>query len=245
MRPLVSVRGLSKSFGKRQVLHEVDFHLPAGAVTVLLGANAAGKSTLLRLLLGVLRPERGSMRVAGFDPVTETAEVRRAIGFVPDEPDVCEWMSARELFRFLKPQFPHWNVETERRCSARFALPLDTRFAQLSRGEATKVLLAATFAQGAPVLLLDEVFSGLDPIARDEVLALLLAELDLDGRTALVVTHELELAARIADRVLLLSDGRITQVLERDALHGANNGETPLTQRTRDLRALLVASEAA
>lgn len=209
MKPVVSVRGVSKRFGKHVVLRDLELELPPGTTTVLLGANGAGKSTLLRLLLGLERADVGSIEVAGFDPLLEAVEVRRRVGYVPDAADAYGWMTARELFAFLRPQYPRWDVELEARLVERLAIPLKTRFAAMSRGEATKSMLVTALAPRPDVYLIDEAFSGLDPRARDEVLGAFLAEMELEGRAALVVTHELDVAARLADRVAVLDQGRI------------------------------------
>src|SRR5262245_37331744 len=138
MNAVATIRGLKKRLGGRAVLSGVDLELPAGTTTVLIGANGAGKSTLVRHLLGLERAEAGSVRVAGFDPCRAAREVRRRVGYVPAQPDVCAWMSPRELFRFLAPQYPRWSLEIEQRLCARLDLPLDTAFSSLSRGESAK-----------------------------------------------------------------------------------------------------------
>lgn len=241
MNSVVSIQGLSKSFAGHSVLKHVDLELPAGTVTVLLGANGSGKSTLVRLLLGLEAPDRGSIRVSGHDPLVSPVEVRRRIGYVPDAPDVYEWMSARELYRFLRPQYPDWDCELERRAAERLEIPMTTPFARLSRGQAASAMLVAALAPRPDLLLLDEAFGGLDALVRDEALAGLLEEIDLDGRAALVVTHEFDLAARIADRVLVLADGRIARTLEVNEIHPESSLEALPSLLKSALRKALVA----
>lgn len=209
MKPVVVVQGLAKRFSGRMVLVGVDLELPEGTTTVLLGANGAGKSTLLRILLGLERPDRGQVRVTGFDPVREARAVRERVGYVPAELDAYDWMTPRELYRFFAPQYRRWSPEIERRLVERLEVRVDTRLGFLSRGEAAKALFVAALAPQPDLYLLDETFAGLDPIVRDEVLAAFLAEVELERRAALVVTHELDIAARVADRVAVLDQGRI------------------------------------
>ncbi|MBL8747539.1 MAG: ATP-binding cassette domain-containing protein, partial [Planctomycetes bacterium] len=117
MNGVVDVKGVGFSFAggigwawrRKRALDGLDLTLHAGAVTVLLGENGAGKSTLLRLLLGVLRPQRGTVRVFGQDPLRAHRAVLQRIGYVPDVPDAPQWMTARDLFRFLEPHYPTWN----------------------------------------------------------------------------------------------------------------------------------------
>ena len=98
---------LVKRFGKNTVLDGVDFAPKKGQVTVLLGRNGAGKSTFMKLALGVLKPNSGTLTVCGLDPLKKARDVRRAVGYVPDKPDVYLWMTPADLFRFLRPQYPN------------------------------------------------------------------------------------------------------------------------------------------
>jgi ABC-2 type transport system ATP-binding protein len=228
MNPVLEIHGLSKRFGAHVVLDVLDLDMPAGGTTVLLGANGTGKSTLIRLVLGLERPDAGSIRVCGLDPIRDAAAVRARIGFVPDRPDVYAWMTPRDLFTFLRPQYSRWDRKVESRIASRLELPLTTRFAELSRGEAAKAMLVAALAAQPDLYLLDEAFSGLDPLVRDDVLAAFLAEIDLTERAALVVTHELDLAARLADRVAVLADGRIRSCTNAEELfEDGEHGDQP------------------
>ena len=133
----------------------------------------------------------------------------RSVGYVPDAPDNPAWMTPRELYRFLRPQYPRWNQERVERLSATWKIPLVRKFKELSRGQAARALLVAALAQSPKLLLLDECFAGLDPLARRDLLSGFLAELAHQELPALAVTHDLDVAARIAERVLVLADGRI------------------------------------
>jgi ABC-2 type transport system ATP-binding protein len=203
---MIQFQGVSKRYGKRVVLDGLDFSLAPGVVTVLLGRNGAGKSTLLRLCLGVLKADAGRVEVCGHDPVRRARDVRRMVGYVPDKPDVYDWMTPRELLRFLKPQYPTWNPDRAARVAEQLSVPMDTPFKALSRGEGMKAMLLAALAPDPQLLLLDEPFAGLDPVAREEVLK---GVIRAGEQTILCATHDLDVAARIADRVAVLSKGKI------------------------------------
>ncbi len=221
-------RLLGQVVGRRRELELVVAALAADRHIVLEGPPGTGKSTLLRLLLGLDRADAGELRVAGLDPFHTASEVRRRIGYVPDQPDVYDWMSPKELYGFLAPQYPRWSRELEERLVARLGVPRTTRFAALSRGEAAKAMLVAALAPQPDLYLFDEAFSGLDPLVRDEVLGAFLAEVELAHRAALVVTHELDVAARLADRVAVLNEGRIAVCADLDELAGgAETGALP------------------
>ncbi|MCA8976096.1 MAG: ABC transporter ATP-binding protein [Planctomycetes bacterium] len=207
----MKVEGLRVGFGRKRVLRGLDLAIEDGAVTVMLGQNGSGKSTLLRVLLGVLRPAAGTVRLFGQDPLLAHREVLSRIGYVPDVPDVYPWMTARDLFRFLEPQYPTWNAALCGELVERLAVPLRTRFRSMSRGQGMKAMLTAALAPEPELLLLDEPFAGLDPLVREQVLQGVVEALREGERTVLCATHELDIAARIADRVAVLQDGRIVQ----------------------------------
>jgi ABC-2 type transport system ATP-binding protein len=217
------VEGLLKKRGDRPVLQAVDLELHAGSITVLLGPNGSGKTTLLRSILGLVRPDAGSIRVLDLPPYGRRAKsstlraARREIGFVPDVPDVPSWMSARDLFRFLRPQYPDWNDERAERVARDLGLDLDRPFAALSRGEGTRAMLAAALAPAPCLCLFDEPFSGVDPLGREALLRAFLSEARLEDGAALITTHDLEVAARIADRIVVLRDGRLEECTDRES----------------------------
>ncbi|HEX6884480.1 MAG TPA: ABC transporter ATP-binding protein [Planctomycetota bacterium] len=221
MNEIMRVEGVSKRFGKTRVLADVGFVLQPG-VTVLLGENGQGKSTLLRLLLGLLRADGGTLRVLGLDPLRDGRELRTRVGYVPDQYDNPGWMTPRELFGFLAPQYPRWDAARAERLSQAWEIPLTRPFKHLSRGQAARAQLVAALAQSPELLLLDECFAGLDPLARRDLLAGFLAELAEHEIPTLAVAHDLDVAARLAERVMVLSEGRIRrhgtleEVLELD-----------------------------
>ncbi len=206
---IISVRGLTKSFRRKPVLQDLDLELAPGEVTVLLGANGAGKSTLLKLCIGLLKPNRGEVRVLGLDPIKQQGKLLRRVGYVPDVPDVYDWMKPRDLYRFLKPHYPTWDQDYCDHLCAQLDIPHDTKFGQMSRGQGMKTMLTAALAPKPELLLLDEPFGGLDPLVRDEVLHGVIGALRDEKVSVLCSTHELELASLLADRVAVMAQGRI------------------------------------
>ena len=210
MEPLahpIDLAQVHAAYGRRAVLRGLTLRVPAGSTTVLLGSNGEGKTTLLRLCLGVLRPRAGTVRVLGQDPVKRAKAVRERVGFVPDKPDVYGWMKVPDLFRFLAAHYPTWSAARASELVKALDVPLDRAFKHLSRGEGMKAMLAAALAPDPEVLLLDEPFAGLDPLVCEEVLRQVIAAVGDRPRTVLCTTHDLDVAARIADRVALLADG--------------------------------------
>ncbi len=207
----IEINAVQQSYGRKRVLQGATLSVPTGATTVLLGENGEGKTTLLRLCLGVLKPKAGTVRVLGLDPVKSARRVREQVGFVPDKPDVYGWMTVPELFRFLKPHYPTWSEARAKDVVAALAVPTDRTFKHMSRGEGMKAMLAAALAPDPEVLLLDEPFAGLDPLVREEVLRQVITAVGDRPRTVLCITHDLDVAARLADRIAVLSKGVVVR----------------------------------
>ena len=144
-------------------------------------------------------------------------------------------MTARDLFYFLRDQYPGWSDEREQDLADRLHIPLDSRFDALSRGEAAKVMLAAALAPAPPWLVLDEPFARLAPPVCDDVLKVFLEEAPCPGGSVLVATHDLELAARIADRVLVMEQGRLIADRTIEDLCDATSTPASLPDRLREL----------
>jgi len=204
-------RGIDKRFRKAYALKNFTLDLAPGVVTVLLGPNGAGKTTLMRLALGTLKQNSGTMKIFGMDPLKEPAKVRQAVGYVPSIPDVYDWMTLKDLFRFLRPQYPTWDAYYAKEIIDALAIPFNKSFKAMSRGQAMKAMLVAALAPKPKLLLLDEPFSGLDPLAREEVLRGILGKIRDEGRTVFCATHDLDIASRLADRLVIILQGELKE----------------------------------
>jgi ABC-2 type transport system ATP-binding protein len=209
MNPLVTVRGLSKRYGRQHVLDALGLELHADQICVLLGSNGVGKSTLLRSLIGLEDVRADTLEVLGVDPRRKPDALRRLVGWVPDHSDVPAWMTPAECARFQQHCYDGWDSSRLAQLFDRLDVPTKRAFAKLSRGEAAKAMLALALASRPKLLILDEPLARLDPRTKDEVLACLLAEVPIDGGACLLATHDLDVAVRAADRVLVLANGRV------------------------------------
>ena len=218
----LSFRGVALARGTRQILAGVDLALAHGEVLGLVGCNGAGKTTLLRLASGVIAPDAGEVRV-GEDPVASLPrrELARRIAVVPQDTSIPFAFRVFELV--LMGRSPHLgtlgfesreDLDRARDALARVGIAAlaDRSVLSLSGGERQLVVLARALAQDTPLLLMDEATAFLDLRHRAGVLALAREHAAREGRAALVVSHDLALAARACDRLALLADGRIDAV---------------------------------
>ena len=240
--PAIRARDVRMRFGRAHVLKGVDLDVPVGETSVLLGSNGEGKTTLLNLCLGSLARTGGELAVLGGDPERRSRELRAQIGYVPSVPDAYGWMRVGDWFRFLRAHYPTWSDARADDLVERLDVPRRTRFKQMSRGQGMKAMLASALAPDPRVLLLDEPFGGLDPLVREDVLRNVIAALGDEPRTVLMCTHDLDVAARVADRIAVLVEGRI--VREGPVGDFADDGAaTP--ERLRDVLAAATAKEVA
>jgi ABC-type multidrug transport system ATPase subunit len=205
----ISIEKLSLGYGRKRVLEDLSLNVPAGSVTALLGANGAGKTSLLRALAGELRPKAKQLEVEGLDPRRQRRAVQRAIGWVPDRIDLPRWMRLGEYLKLRAPFYPTWDRAEAARLIELFGLDGDQRWSDLSKGQRALGGLVGALATRPRVLLLDEPFSGLDARARRLVFDGVLEHLREDGRTVLLASHALVDVERCADRIVVIEHGRV------------------------------------
>jgi ABC-2 type transport system ATP-binding protein len=207
----VSVHNLRKAFGSQVVLEDVSFEVLRGQTFALLGRNGAGKTTMIRTLLGLLPPDSGKILVAGCDPATESLELRRRVGYLAEDQSMYDWMTAVELCRFLEPFYPQWDSRLADGYLERFELPRHVRIERLSKGQTVKLGLAVALAHAPQVAILDDPALGLDPISRKEFNRDLVEHLQAEGRTVIYSSHLLDEVEAVADVVAILDRGRIVR----------------------------------
>jgi len=234
MTPVIETRALSKRYGSHTALHDLDLVVDPGTVFGLVGPNGAGKTTTLRLLLDIIRPSSGTVRVLGTDPRAGGAALRRRIGFVPGELRLDGRISGRALLTHLAeisgPVAPGAIDALAERLGLELGRPVRT----LSKGNKQKIGLVQAFMHRPPLLVLDEPTSGLDPLVQREFLTMVREARD-DGQTVLLSSHVLSEIQQAADEVVVLAQGRIVARGSVDSLRSAS---------VRRLRAVVVGASA-
>lgn len=203
---VVTVRGLSKSYGLRRVVDDLDLDVDAGEVLGLIGANGAGKTTTVECIQGLRRPDEGRVRVFGLDPVTQAEQLRPLVGSQLQESALPDRLRVGEAVTLFSGR----DARDGERLLEQFGLSERRRaaFASLSGGERQRLFLVLALLGRPRLVILDELTQGLDPAARRDVWAAV-AQLRRDGTTVLLVTHELDEAEALCDRVVAMRSGRI------------------------------------
>lgn len=207
--PVIQLSNLCRRFGQKTALEDVTLSLPRGVVFGLVGANGAGKTTIIRHLLGLLRAESGTVRVFGIDPVAEPVAVLSRVGYLSEENDLPAWMSVGELIRYTRAFYPTWNDGYAEELRRAFGLDPAARIRDLSRGQKARAGLIVALAHRPELLVLDEPSSGLDPIVRRDILGAVLRTIAHEGRTVFFSSHLLDEVEEVADHVIMISEGRI------------------------------------
>lgn len=215
----VTTRGLSKRYDDEVALDAVDLQVPDGAVFVLLGANGAGKSTALKLLLNLERADSGVAEVFGLDTSRHGPQVRAQVGYVPERHDAgYPWMTCGRLLQHVAAYYPAWDHGYADQLTSALDVRRERKIGGLSKGDTRRLQLVLALAHRPPLLLLDEPTDGLDPIVRKRVLALLAEHLADSPTTVLITTHHIHEVESLADHVGVLRAGRLVAQMTRDAL---------------------------
>ncbi len=203
----VQFEGVRKTFGRVVAVDRVDLCVEPGTFVGLIGHNGAGKSTCLRMLMGLLRPTEGRVRVAGHDVIEAPVQARRHMGAVPEEVALYDFLTAREHLEFVAAVRGGGDVDAALDLAA-LGADADRLIREYSQGMRRKTALAAATLGDPAVLVLDEALNGLDPPSAARVKAALRAYVDRGG-AVLLSTHVVETVHAVADRVVMLAHGRV------------------------------------
>jgi ABC-2 type transport system ATP-binding protein len=217
---VIEASGLTKFYGSRRGVQDVDFHVAEGEAFGFLGPNGAGKTTTIRLLLGFLRPTGGQIRVFGEDAFEQAARIHVNVGYVGSDPGFLGELTSAEQLDYLA-SLRSLERGAWRRLAERLELDPTVRIKRLSRGNRQKIGVIAAFMGHEPLLVLDEPTSGLDPLMQREFLALC-AEARTEGRTMFLSSHNLVEVERACDRVAIIRDGHVVDVSTVSELLGSH-----------------------
>jgi ABC-2 type transport system ATP-binding protein len=207
---VIEAADLRKSYDEVEALRGLTLAVPAGSIYGFLGRNGAGKTTAIKILLGMTHATSGEARVFGLNPGgTHTGlDVRRRAGFVSEEKELYAYMSVNEIIRFTAAFYPRWRRDLEQRYLRTFALPAERKVKTLSLGMRTKLALLLALCRGAELLVLDEPTAGLDPAIIEEVLQALVSHVAAENMTVFFSSHQIAEVDQIADHIAIIHAGR-------------------------------------
>jgi len=209
MKPIIEIRDLRKKFKKTFAVDGLNLVVPEGAVTAFLGPNGAGKTTTIKCLLNIHKPDGGVLNVLGVDSRKLGPEEFRQIGYVSENQELPLWMTVQQFMDYCRPMYPGWDVAFAGKLLKEFELPPGVKLKACSRGMRMKAALLCSLAYRPKLVVLDEPFSGLDPLVRDEFIRGMLELTDNEGWTVLVSSHDIAEVERMADRVAILHRGQL------------------------------------
>jgi ABC-2 type transport system ATP-binding protein len=216
--PAIVVDAVSKSFGANEVLRNVSLRVERGKTFAFLGRNAAGKTTTIRLLLGLLKRDDGAIRVLGIDPQREPLKLRDRVGYLAEDQKMYGWMRVSEIVRFVAPFYSTWDHDLARKYLTEFELPVGAKIKHLSKGQNVRLALVLALAHRPELVILDDPALGLDPIMRKQFNRDLITHLQGEGRTVFYSSHLLYEVEPVADEIAILDQGQVVRQTDTEAL---------------------------
>jgi len=208
--PVIETCDLTKQFGKFEAVSGLNLRVGTGRITGFLGRNGAGKSSTIRMLLGITRASSGSGTILG-RPINNPAEncaSRRHIAYVAEDKQTYAYMTVAQVIAFTRSFYDDWDLELERQLLQQFELPLQRKVKALSKGMRTKLALLLALSRHSRLLILDEPSEGLDPVSIEELLQALIAAA-ADGTSVFFSSHQIAEVERVADQVCIIDRGKL------------------------------------
>lgn len=206
--PVLRMQEVQKSFGNLKVLDGLSLDVFPGEVFGFLGRNGAGKSTAIRLLMGITQADAGQISLFGNSLKSDLIGIRQKIGYVAQDQNMYPWMTPKVLSKFVRGFYPSWDEARYQQLLGDFQLPIKRRIGTFSGGMKAKLALSLALASRPQLLILDEPTAGMDPVARREFLDLVREQTMNDGATTFFSTHLIDEIEAIADRIAIVESGK-------------------------------------
>lgn len=214
---MIAIRGLNKSYGKYQVLFDIDMQVERGTIHGIIGENGSGKTTLIKCITGIFKPDSGAVLVDG-EPVYENSAVKAKMGYVADHTQYFPMYTVKKMKEFFQAMYPSFQETRYEELRKRFGLPENKRVGSLSKGQAMRLSLVLNLAIEPELLILDEPTSGLDAIAKKETMELLIEAVEERGMTVFISSHHLEDLEKLCDTITMIHEGRVQYQADVDTV---------------------------
>ena len=211
---MIEVKNVSKKFRRVKALDNISFNIEEGKITCILGINGVGKSTILKSIAGLIKPDKGEILI---DNEKLTYKTYNKISFVPDVDNHFAQYTIKESFEFMKQFYKNWDDEKAYEMLELFNLTDDRKISKLSKGNIARVKIILGFAQNAKYTLLDEPFSGIDIFKREEFLGVMTKYIN-EEQSIILTTHEISEIEMIADDVILIDEGKVSCIFNAEEL---------------------------
>ena len=209
MSAIIQIEAMTKRFRKTVAVDRLTLDVPEGSIFAFLGPNGAGKTTTIKAMMNLFPPEEGRALVMGRPSIELGPEDFQHIGYVSENQKMPGWMTVREFIHYCAPMYPDWDWDFCRKLLKQFDLPADRKIKHLSRGMKVKAALLTSLAYRHRLLVLDEPFTGLDPLVRDEFIRGVLELTEQERWTVFISSHDIDEVERLADWVGILNRGRL------------------------------------
>ena len=218
-RPVLEIAGLSKNYGNKQALNNINLALPAGRIIGLLGPNGSGKTTFIKLVAGILTPTTGSILINGVPPGPAS---KAMVAYLPDRVYFDTWMKVRDCLDLFNDFYADFNLDKAREMLKTMGIDTNQTIKSLSKGTQEKVQLALVMSRNALLYLLDEPIGGVDPAARDYILSTIISNYNENG-TVIISTHLINEIEKVLDDVIFLYNGFVERATSVDSIRAVSN----------------------
>lgn len=218
---MIEVKNVKKRYRKVKALDDVSFNIEEGKITCILGVNGVGKSTILKSIAGLIKPNSGQILIDG-EKVSQ--KTYNKLAFVPDIDIHFNHLNIKETFEFMKVFYKNWDAKRAYEMLEMFSLTDDQMISKLSKGNKARVKIIIGFAQRAKYILLDEPFSGIDIFKREEFIKAILTFME-DNESIVITTHEVNEIEQIVDDVIIINNGKVANIFNAEEMR-LNEGKS-------------------
>ncbi len=207
---IIKTKGLTKYYSDFCAVDRLSLNVPQGSICGFLGQNGAGKSTTIKMLLGMVQPSSGEGTILGYNIRDEkqSVEIRKRVAYVAEDKRLYDYMTVGQIIKFTRPFFESWQTDLEKQLLKEFGLPVDRKIKKLSKGMRTQLALILGICRNSDILILDEPSEGLDPVNNEKVLKLLV-NLAAEGKTIFFSSHHVFEVEQISDHIIMLHRGKL------------------------------------